>query len=64
MKTQEELNALKKEVETVNRKLEELTEEELSQVTGGTFDGNVKTFNWETAWGAGPEGYDCSGLIT
>ena len=35
MKTPEELNALKKEVEAVNRKLAELTEEELSQVTGG-----------------------------
>ena len=35
MKTQEELNALKEEAETVNRKLAELTEEELSQVTGG-----------------------------
>ena len=35
MKTPEELNALKKEAEAVNRKLEELTEEELSQVTGG-----------------------------
>lgn len=36
MKTKEELNALKEEVETVNRKLHELTEEELAQVTGGT----------------------------
>ncbi len=36
MKTQEELNALKKEVETLNRKLAELTEEELAQVIGGT----------------------------
>ena len=35
MKTPEELNALKKEAETVNRKPAELTEEELSQVTGG-----------------------------
>lgn len=37
MKTKEELNALKEEVETVNRKLHELTEEELAQVTGGAF---------------------------
>ena len=36
MKTKEELNALKEEVETVSRKLAELTEEELAQVTGGT----------------------------
>ena len=35
MKTKEELNALKEEVETVNRKLHELTEEELEKVTGG-----------------------------
>ena len=36
MKTKEELNALKEEVETVSKKLHELTEEELSQVSGGT----------------------------
>ena len=36
MKTKEELNALKEEVETVNKKLQELTEEELAQVTGGS----------------------------
>ena len=35
MKTKEELNALKEEVETLNKKLAELTEEELSLVTGG-----------------------------
>ena len=35
MKTQEELNALKEEVETLNKKLAELSEEELSQVAGG-----------------------------
>ena len=35
MKTQEELNALKEEVETLNKKLHELTEEELAQVCGG-----------------------------
>ena len=35
MKTKEELNALNEEVETVNRKLHELTEEELAQVSGG-----------------------------
>ena len=35
MKSKEELNALKEEVETVNRKLHELTEEELAQVSGG-----------------------------
>ena len=35
MKTKEELNALKEEVETVNKKLHELTEEELKNVSGG-----------------------------
>ena len=35
MKTKEQLNALKEEVETVNKKLHELTPEELEQVTGG-----------------------------
>ena len=37
MKTVEELNALKEEVEALNEKLHELTEEELEQVTGGGF---------------------------
>ena len=36
MKTKEELNALKEEVETLNKKLAELSEEELKQVVGGT----------------------------
>lgn len=36
-KTKEELDALKKEVEAVNEKLCELTDEELTQVTGGLF---------------------------
>ena len=35
MKTKEELNALKEEVEALNKKLAELTEEELTQVSGG-----------------------------
>ena len=35
MKTREELNALKEEVETLNAKLAELSEEELAQVAGG-----------------------------
>ena len=35
MKTKEELTALKAEVEAVNAKLTELTEEELAQVCGG-----------------------------
>ena len=35
MKTKEELKAMKEEVETVSRKLHELTDEELSSVVGG-----------------------------
>ena len=41
MKTKEELNALKQEVETLNKKLHELTEEELEQVTGGVDFGDL-----------------------
>ena len=35
MKTKEELNAMKEKVETVSKKLHELSEEELAQVSGG-----------------------------
>ena len=35
MKSKEELNALKEEVEVLNAKLAELTEEELAEVSGG-----------------------------
>ena len=35
MKTKEELNEIKEEVEKLDKKLHELTEEELEQVTGG-----------------------------
>ena len=57
MKTKEELNALKKEVETLNEKQKELTEEELSQVSGGiivfekNFDGSAwKENSEEIVW--------------
>ena len=39
MKTEKELNELKTEYETLNRKLEELTEEELELVCGGLAPG-------------------------
>ena len=45
MKTKEELNALKEEVETLNEKLHELTDEELEQVTGG-FEPRVPPINY------------------
>ena len=35
MKTKEELNEFKKEIEDLNEKCRELTEEELKEVTGG-----------------------------
>ena len=35
MKTKEELNTIKEEVEALNNKLTELTDEELVHVTGG-----------------------------
>ena len=37
MKSKEELNALKEEVETLSKKLHELTDDELAQVTGGAY---------------------------
>ena len=45
-KSKEELNKLKEEVEAVNEKLQELTEEELEQVNGG--GGHAIGFG--TAW--------------
>ena len=39
IKTQEELNAIKEEFETLNKKLSELTDEELKMVCGGEGSG-------------------------
>ena len=50
MKSKEELNALKEEVETVSRKLAELSEEELEQVAGGAA-GSVQFFNEDKGFG-------------
>ena len=50
MKTKEELNALKEEVETVSGKLAELTEEEITQVCGGAA-GFVRFFNEDKGFG-------------
>ena len=41
MKTYEELNALREEVEALKKKLAELTEDELAQVTGGVGSGDT-----------------------
>lgn len=48
MKTKEELTALKEEVETLSRKLRELTPEELKQVTGGS--GKVPLYEPSLEW--------------
>ena len=50
MKTPEELNALKEEVEVLNKKLRELTPEELEQVSGGAA-GSVQFFNEDKGFG-------------
>ena len=39
MKTKEELNALKEEIEALSKKLAELNEEELAEVAGGLAPG-------------------------
>ena len=44
MKTTEELNALKEEIKILNKKLAELTEDELIQVAGGEDEPEVG--NW------------------
>ena len=44
MKTKEELNAIKEEVESMNKKLAELTDEELKQVVGGK--GSQDDWDW------------------
>lgn len=36
MKTKEELNAIKAEYESLRKKLSELTEEEMQEITGGS----------------------------
>ena len=46
MKTKEELTALKEEVEAVNKRLAELTEEEMKQVTGGDCISPSTTRSW------------------
>ena len=52
MKTKEELTALKAEVETLNKRLAELSEDELKQVTGGVAGNGVILV---TAEGPAPE---------
>ena len=42
MKTKEELNEIKEETEILSKKLNELTDEELAQVTGGNIEQELK----------------------
>ena len=46
MKSKEELNTIKKEVEAMNKKLRELTDDELAEVTGGNI-GSENNFSIE-----------------
>ena len=52
MKTEEELNAIKEELEALSRKLHELTNEELEQVSGGSgkSDYEVPVYTPELEW--------------
>ena len=78
MKTKEELNALKEEVEALNSKLAELSEEELAQVAGGLipplprydasaaeqeFRGSYDGSSKPVKLNIGPQEYDCSGVV-
>ena len=49
MKTKEELTAIKEEFEALNKKLAELSDEEIKQVTGGDWYDfrNVKESPWK-----------------
>ena len=54
MKTKEELNALKEEVEVLNNELAELSEEKLSHAAGGRIRKNCDDFVWDPKQGARP----------
>lgn len=79
MKTKEELNALKEELEALNRKLSDLSEEELAQISGGfipplppcgcdqfkpAFDGSGKVVDLNIDPNPASEWYNSSGLIS
>lgn len=50
MKTAEELNSLKEEFKALSAKLAELTEEELSAVTGGNTNEMNSPCSWGSTW--------------
>lgn len=45
MKTKEELNAIKEEVEKLNKKLADLNDEEMAYVSGGSHEGETNWFS-------------------
>ena len=50
MKTKEELRALKEEVKALSKKLAELTDEELAQVSGGTENNSTIVMDNDVIW--------------
>ena len=50
MKTKEELDEIKEEVETLDEKLHELTDEELAQITGGEAIASVNGMGKYILW--------------
>ena len=56
MKTKEELNAIKEEIDSLKKKLAELTEDELKQIVGGSSIPGLETI--------GPCPYSGSGNLT
>ena len=68
MKTKEELFALRNEVELLNTKLCELSDDELAQVTGGiayrAYCGVIKTYGYDPSmlYSAGMKPGDIEGL--
>lgn len=60
MKTKEERNVLKGEVEALNKKLAELPEEEMKQVSGGTVVSNMPERDERQGWIA--SGFPADGI--
>lgn len=60
MKTNEELDALRNEIEDMNRRLQELTSEELKQVTGGFIPPYppIRKVGHSKRVGSDPEGWE------
>ena len=75
MKTKEELNELREELETLDKKLADLSEEELSQITGGSPDSLTQDHGLLVGYAnsligcpyvygaSGPDSFDSAGLV-